>query len=260
MKEVFQVLSGAMGQEKLLTQLSNNLANVNTVGFKQERGIFEDVYQEALEHMGIEYQGPLQTEGESLSYPNWPMLINTYTDFTPGGMITTNNTFDVAIKGEGFFQIQVEESDDPFYTRAGNFSLNADYELVTSDGRRVLDDGGKAIQFDATKLGEESPVIREDGTIEHDNGVLAKLGVVRFDDPQQLIKIGEGLYQAPEDVEAIEVEDVRVAQGTVEGANVNMVEEMVRMIHGQRTYEAQQKLIQTVDALAEKRINRSLQS
>lgn len=252
MKEVYQVLSGALGQEHQLTQIANNLANISSVGYKQDRGVFEDVYAQALKNQGLEFKSPYENDQENLAEPCWPMLIGTYTDFTPGAVETTNQELDVAIRGEGFFQLSIEGQDGVFYTRAGNFQLNLDSELVTPNGDRVLNASGGVITLDL-EAGE--PVILPTGEIMQNGEEASKLGVVTFENPQQLVKIGESMFRAPTGTTAELDENPQLVQGALESSNVNGVEEVVRMIQTQRIYETNQKVIQTIDELAEKRIN-----
>ena len=247
MKEIYQILSAAMGQEKRLDQIANNLANVNSIGFKQDRLIFNDFMKEAAAANGVD---PATIPASTPSISN---AGQGYTVFAPGPAIDTGGQFDLYIEGEGFFEIEGETG--TYYTRAGNFGLNSTGELVNAEGRRVLDGSGSPITLDPNR-GEVT--ISPNGDIVLEGSVEATLQVVNFADPNLLTKYGEGLFEAPAGVTPVVNEEAKLLQGFLEGSNVNPVEEMIRLIETQRAFNTHQKAMQAIDDAVGARINQIL--
>jgi flagellar basal-body rod protein FlgF len=249
MKEVQQVLSAMLGQEERIAQIANNLANVNTVGFKKQCLAFHDALRQA------EQEGATETESaptEPAANPaglSWALPGAAYTDLSMGDLQTTGRSLDMAIVGEGFFQVEVEG--ERFYTRAGNFTLDAEGRLATVDGATVLDTSGREIGLN-TRGG--APQVGEDGTILQDGATAGRVGIVSFEDPQQLQRRGNGLFIAPEGLDSEPVAQPIVRGGLLEGSNVNAIREMVDMIEIQRAYDTNRRVIQSIDEIASRRI------
>lgn len=239
-----------MGQEARLDHIANNLANVSTIGFKQDRAIFDDLMKMAL-------QGLDSSETSGAGAPAIPAYTHGYTDFSVGPMIPTGSPLDLFIEGEGFFEIEGPSKEERFYTRAGNFTMNDAGELVTIDGRKVLDGSGIVVTLDP---GAGKPTIQPHGEIEVNGKSIGTIQVVRFDDTSVLTKQGNGLFKAPLDVSPRPDRDALIRQGYVEGSNVRPIDEMIRMIETQRAFEAQQKAMQTIDAVVGQRITQILNS
>ncbi|MEN6626590.1 MAG: flagellar basal-body rod protein FlgF [Candidatus Sumerlaeia bacterium] len=247
MKEIYQVMSAAIGQEMRMGQIANNLANVNTVGFKKDSSVFLDELQARM----VEGQASGQDQSAIPTGTVWPSLPRTYTDLSAGSFQETGRDLDVAIESEGFMQVQGRDG-QTCYTRAGNLSIDEDGQLVNANGLPMLDAQGKTIKLDTmtgTKL-----TVGSDGRISANGVDIGTLGIVSFEDPSALVKRGEGLFVAPEGVEAKQMDAPRVRQATLEGSNVNAIDEMVQMIQAQRMYDAQQRVVRTFDELAGKRI------
>jgi flagellar basal-body rod protein FlgF len=251
MKEVYQILSGAMGLEKRLDQISNNMANVNTPGFKRDGAAFVDFFRVAMKDQAAADPKSVNYNPENPSSLVWPTMTETYADQSRGLFQPTDHVLDVAIQSDGFFKVEVEGKAEPAYTRAGNFRVNDEEYLVTIDGRRVLDDGGKPIEM---KLNGKRPQITIEGKIMAGEEEVATLGVARFSDPDRLIRHGQSLFFAPADMKAEDVEEPNLRQGFLESSNVNPIEEMIDMIRVQRAYGVEQKVIQTIDELTSRRI------
>lgn len=242
MKPIHQVLSAMLGQEERVSLISNNLANVNTVGFKRESVTFQD-------HLKI-LHGETATEGTRSLTMAWPALHTSYTDYSSGALLTTGRALDVAIEGEGFFEVGMD-GDAIGYTRAGNFTLDADGRLVTADGRPVHDVAGYEIVIDPYG---EPPLIGGDGAVVQGGQRVATIGIVRFDDPGSLERVGHGLWRAPAGLQADQIDPPRLRTGALEGSNVNVIREMVDMIETQRAYEVNQRVMQSFDDIARRRI------
>ena len=160
-------------------------------------------------------------------------------DTSEGPLVKTDNPFDMAISGDGYFTIETPLGDR--YTRHGRFQLDAENRLVTGQGHPVLDNGGSAINIPANAGRVE---ISGDGTLSTDAGRIAKLGLVKFEDEQQLRRSANNLYIAPEDQEPQEVENPKIAQGMLEESNVQAILELGEMIKVHRSHQSLGRAIQ----------------
>ena len=233
----------AMQMEQVrIDALANNLANINSNGFKQV------LTRVAQENTGGRVNG-IPRNGDD----TWP--INTTTNMyhavdTRGGPVqATGRDTDVAIMGQGFFVVETEGGER--YTRNGSFTLNQDKELVTPDGRNVLGAGG-AIVLDGRDFS-----IENDGTVMVNGAAKDRLRIVDFEDATKLEHEGNNLLKAPEGVEStdVPVEQIVVAQGHIEGSNVNAIDTLVAMISAQRAFEVQSKVMSTEDEMLSKAVN-----
>ena len=225
-------LSKELVLKRELEVIANNLANLNTNAYRAERLVF-------VEHL-------VETEsGDKVSFAQG---LATVRDLTEGQKVNTYNDLDVAISGEGYFEVEGEGAS--FYTRDGAFKLNHDAELVTRHGYRVLDRSGEPIRL----FPVEGPVtIDADGTISAGNGPLGQLKVVRFADEQSLAKLPGGLYGA-DGQEPEQAEDFVIQQGAVETSNVVGIAEMTRMMQVTQNYKSAHTLAKEEDERQKKAI------
>ena len=244
--------TGLDAQQTRMAVVSNNLANVNTTGFKQGRAVFEDLlYQNVRQSGGQSSQDTMLPTGMNLG--TGVRVVATEKLFTQGSVLQTENAMDVAINGRGFFQIQKPDG-EPAYTRDGNFQIDDQGQLVTSSGYIVqpgitIPDGAESVTIGrdgvvSVKLpGQSSP--SQVGTLE----------VTDFINPVGLQPIGENLY-----IETAASGSANTGtpglnglgsliQGALEGSNVNVVSELVNMIETQRAYEMNSKAISTNDQM-----------
>lgn len=245
---IFIAASGGMKQQLKLEVISNNLANLNTPGFKKDEIVFESLvlpfFQE--KHPGNEIPAVLQ-ESNLNTRGAYVGISGSTTDFSQGALVVTTNTLNVALEGEGFFVIETAEGIR--YTRNGSFQLDGLGQLVTKDNHLVLGDTGSPIVMDAQG---KSITIDADGFISIGNGLgttpVGKIKLVRFEDHSLMIKEGAGYFRMS-DPDAIEIfpDEVIVRQGFLESSNVQPVEEMIKMIETVRVFEAYQKIIQIID-------------
>lgn len=256
MKEIYQVLAGAMATERQLDQIANNLANVNTTGYKQDRAVFTDYLAQELKNQSAGTADGQAPEAANPALPTFPVFSNGYLDTTQGSFELTGQPLDLAIGGDGYFQVKPEGSDETFYTRAGNFVVSAKGELVTVDGQRVLDASGNPIQLN---LNGQEPEVMADGSIQIGNTQVAKLGLVRFDQDWRLEKYGQNLLRAPAGLTPQAVDNPALRSGALENSNVNAIVEMTRMIEAQRAYQSQMKAMQSIDELSSSRIEAAAQ-
>ena len=221
-------LSRQMALWKQMDIVSNNMANMNTSGFKQDDALFTSFLVETPEATGIG-RTPLYFIEDYGSFQN----------FAEGAFEETGNTFDLAIQGDAFFCLETGAGE--MYTRKGQFSLDADGKLVTNDGAIVLSENNEPFFF---APGEKEISITESGDVMTENGVIGRLKLATFADNQKLLKVAGTMFENTEgNVMTIGNNNVRVAQGVVEKSNVNPIEEMTKLIKVQRSYEYVQQMI-----------------
>lgn len=229
----FVGLSRQVALERAMDVVAQNVANLNTTGYKGEQVRFREF---------IETTDPTAKVGRKIDFVIDQGLVR---NMAEGGLEKTGNTFDVAIAGDGFFAIQTDNG--PRYTRNGNFTLDVNGQLVTSEGRAVLGDNGRPI---TVPRGAGEVTIAGDGTISGAQGRIGKLRVVNFDNPQALDRRGDSLFEAYESNPPRDIARPKVIQGTLERSNVQPVLEMTRMIQIQRSYESAKTLVDTVNQVS----------
>jgi len=228
LKSILYSQSGLENNARSLEVISNNLANANSVGFK--RSI---VFNQALKNVN--------------EHPGQETIPNELVDFTQGKLRETGNPLSVALVGEGFFTIQSDQG--TYFTRQGNFTRNNDGYITTEAGDFVLGEGGP-IHID------QDFTIQEDGAIVIKDSIVDYFEIVKFKNPQQLRRIGNGYFKAAGNAIIEKVTDqVQVKAGYLEDSNVNTLEEMVNMIEVYRQFEANQKALRSQDETLEKAVN-----
>lgn len=252
-RSLFTAATGMAAQQMNIDVISNNLANVNTSGFKKSRVDFEDMLYQTLRTPGT-------TEGQGAKVPAGLQVglgtraVGTLKIFTAGELKTTENPLDLAIQGDGFFQIQLP-SGETAYTRDGTFKQDAQGRVVNSDGYALMPE--ITIPKEGTNL-----TIGADGTVEvtmpgqTDPQVLGNIQVAKFVNPAGLMNLGKNLYSTSGGAAGDPVVDTPGLNGTgtlssrtIEMSNVQVVDEMVNMITAQRAYEVNSKAIQTSDEM-----------
>ncbi len=242
-------------QEARMDYVANNLANVNTVGYKANAGAVKSFPQMLVHRLNDTY---LKVSGVEGNMDLRPMVgLSTMgavtdeiaTDFSEGDLRVTNEKYDLAIDGNGFFLVETPYGTR--MTRAGNFTLNANQELVTKDGYRVLGEKGPV------KVDGSTFVVDDKGTVYSGNNadeLVDRLMIVNVDDYRTIKKEGENLFSVPaQHTQPTRVTDgYLIRQGALEGSNVNAVSQLRDMISVMRIYEANSKLIQTKDSLLSK--------
>lgn len=220
----YTTLTRQSGLMREMQVVANNIANASTTGYRQEGVIFSE-YVQAVE------------DGPSLSMANGNVR---NTSFTQGVLTQTGGQFDFAIEGDAFFLVETPQGER--LTRAGSFTPNAEGDLVTNDGYRVLDAGGAPVFIppDASDLS-----VAGDGTISAGGTPLGQLGLVVPTDPTEMTRQSGILFDAGAGFEP--AENGRVVQGFLEGSNVNSVLQVARMIEVQRAYEMGQSFAEAED-------------
>jgi flagellar basal-body rod protein FlgF len=231
-------LSAQVALEEKMALIANNVANINTPGYRGQNAVFKEFISDQKR----------MKEDVSLVFD-----YGQYQVTDPGPVKVTGNALDVALVGPGFLGVQTPEGVQ--YTRAGNFSLNANGELVTAQGMRVADQGGGTITI-PTEARNIS--IAEDGTVSTEEGEVGKLMLAEFTDYQKLNPAGNGLYKTDE--QPLPASETKMKQGMVEGSNVQAVVEMTRMIDVTREYQAMQRMVETEHERQQKAIQRIMRS
>jgi flagellar basal-body rod protein FlgG len=237
--------TGLVAQDMAMTTVANNLANVNTVGFKSDRAVFEDLFY-AIEVQPGAQADQVNTVPSGLQMGNGVRVVGTQKVFTEGNIQTTGQPMDLAIIGQGFFRVQGPNGED-YYTENGQFQLNAEGMMVNSQGLPLADEI-------LVPEGSSGFTVGSDGTVTVVNaqGVTEDLGqiqLVNFLNPAGLEALGGNLYRetvaSGEPVEGTAGEDGlgQLKQRVLEGSNVQVVEAMVQMIAIQRAYEANAKVL-----------------
>lgn len=244
--------TGLDAQQTRMTVISNNLANVNTTGFKRDRAVFEDLLYQNIRQPGGS-TGADNASPTGLMLGTGVRVVATEKMHSQGSMVQTKNALDFALQGEGMFQM-LQPDGTLAYTRDGSFKLSVNRELVNSSGMPLQP--SIVIPQDA-----ESISVGEDGTVSYQpygnaqEQVIGQIQIARFVNYAGLEPIGKNLYRetAASGAALVSAPDTdgagRIAQGALEAANVNVVEEMVNMIETQRAYEINSKAISSVDSM-----------
>jgi len=236
----YSALSGAIARQQSIANTTANLANVSTAGYKKKRMNFEAILkgeQQIAAAKGVNYN----------------RVRGNYADFSQGPLKETGNPFDMAINGEGFFKIRSDEGD--LLTRKGNFVLGDDGRLLTDSGLPVLSSGGAEIfipQNDNSTITVDKEgnisTISESG----ESSVVAQLAVVSVENTDTLKQIKDTAFALPQGEVDIPAENFTVVQGSIEGSNVNMTEEMSKMLTDNRLYEAYHNVLERYGKLGDK--------
>lgn len=251
---MMSALFGAMTQEHRMNMITNNLANVNTTGYKKDSLAFKDTFLMFAHEKVME---PVANVRSEKLFPDpvhiaKPRLAVSITDFSQGSLKETGGPLDVAISGDGFFKFRTPQGD--YYSRNGKFQTTADGALVTPDGYTVLGQGGGEIVIPPNA----KVSITENGQIYADGELVDALQVVDFEEKAVLEKLGHNMYQIRDGQDAAEqpLENASIQQGFLETANVEVVTEMVNMIETHRQFEAYQKMITTTQESDQKLIQK----
>ncbi len=251
-RALFNAATGMKAQQTRIDVTSNNLANVNTTGFKRSRAEFEDLLYQTLRAPGTESaQGAVVPTG--LQIGQGVRTVGTARDLANGEAITTNVPTDLMIRGSGYFPV-VQPDGQLAYTRDGSFRLNADGQMVTVDGFPL--EPGISIPNDTVEL-----TIGDDGTVtvvrpnQTQGEVVGQIQLARFTNPGGLKAVGGNLFVPtagsgePQMQNAGEEGTGQLTQGHLEGSNVSVVNEMVDLITSQRAYDMNSKVVQASDEM-----------
>ncbi len=236
----YSALAGAISREQALANISNNLANVSTTGYKKMLVSFESILKSE------------QQVGDAKGI-NYNRINKSVTDFSPGPIKETGNTFDLAIHDAGFFKVL--GPDGPLYTRNGSFTQGTNGTLVTKNGYPVLNENDTPIEI-ATDSSYRISINRY-GTISALDNLgnredIGRIAIVDVDDPAKLKRRENNTFEAADGAQEIPLEEPHIVSGSLEVSNVNMVDEMTRMINGHRLYETYHKVLKGYSSISEK--------
>lgn len=250
-KGLYTAYTGMINEQYRLDVVANNLANAATVGYKKEsvsNQSFDDVLAVKVNDETV---GNLNQRIGSMSLG--VKFGENYTDYSQGSLHQTGNTFDLAIQGKGFFRVVVQNkngSESIKYSRDGSFTVTSEGYVTDADGNRLMGEDGY-IQV-PTNAGEVS--IDASGNIYSDGEYVNRITLADFEDYNYLEKYADDLYQTVDGATEIDSSG-SILQGYTEQSNVSTVKEMVDMISITRAYEANQKVITTVDTMLDKAVN-----
>ncbi len=220
---IYIALSRQSALRRQLEIVANNVANMNTTGFKQQRVLFTEFLQRPGMH-------------EQVSFVQDRAVVR---DLTAGGMLHTGNPLDVALSGPGYFT--VDTASGRRYTRNGSFHMDDQRQLVDGGGLPVLAANGQPITIPE---GTATVEVKGDGTVTTELGPVARLNIVTFPREQMMTEVGGGLYVSDEEPLPAPVE-TKVAQGMLEQSNVKPVVEMTQMVEINRQYQQAQKIVES---------------
>ena len=235
-KGIYNSAAGMLPRILKQEVVANNLANAATTGYKKDRVFLNTVLDASLVLQKDALQNPLILSAERVE-----------TDLSQGGLTATGNPLDLALEGSGWFAI--DSPTGTMYTRAGAFSMNAQGDLVTASGYRVLGEGGPV------NLPEGTVVVTQDGAILVNGEELDRLKIVEFEESSALTKVADGLYKAGPGAVETQNTQTRISQGFLENSNVEVIREMVDMITLHRLYQASARALMAQDSTLDKAVN-----
>jgi flagellar basal-body rod protein FlgF len=231
---------GVLPKTMKLDVIANNLANVNTTGYKKSNLFVREL-------INADQVATNSNSGDQ----NTQVAQSFSIDFSQGRLDQTKNPLDLAINGEGFFAVETDNGTK--YTRNGHFTISNDGTLVTSDGYKVLGEGGEIHIVDPQKISADDIEVTKNGEILIGKKIIAKLQVVSFpenESGQTVLKYaGDNLYSAPDNYSfgSVEIDKFDIQQGFLEGSNVNALDEMVQMMKLNSSIQIDQKVIRSQD-------------
>lgn len=233
MGDLYISTSGAVSRLHQLEIIANNLANVDTVGFKADRTQFQTV----LESQILTVDGELAAGAPARAFVQ---INGTATDHSFGSVAHTGRDLDVAIEGPGFFA--VETVGGTRYTRAGSFVVDVQGNLATLGGQPVLGESGPIQTGDSA-----ARILASGNVVDRQGAVLGKLRVEEFEDPRLLVKEGNNLFRAPPEAVGVPVAVTRLVPASVERSNVKAIRELATMMILQRSFDASMQALQSDD-------------
>ncbi|WRE36148.1 flagellar basal-body rod protein FlgG [Helicobacter pylori] len=252
LRSLYSATLGMLAQQTHIDTTSNNIANVNTTGFKKSRADFNDLFYQAMQYAGTNTSNTtLSPDGMEVGLGVRPSAITKM--FSQGSPKETENNLDVAITGKGFFQVQLPDGTTA-YTRSGNFKLDEQGNLVTSEGYLLIPQITLPEDTTQVNIGVDGTVSVTQG-LQTTSNVIGQITLANFVNPAGLHSMGDNLFSitnASGDAIVGNPDSQglgKLRQGFLELSNVRLVEEMTDLITAQRAYEANSKSIQTADAM-----------
>jgi flagellar basal-body rod protein FlgF len=239
LRSLYISTSGMLAQRRVMDVLTNNLANVETAGFKRDSLMTQSFSDVLLSRIN----DPEGNDGP-IGFSNWGVHPDEIaTDFSEGSLIWTGRAADIALSGDGFFVVETPQG--LRYTRSGNFQVDSAGFLCTNEGYHLRGTAGRI------HVGSQDFSVDMQGNVASPGGAY-RLQVVRFADNTVLRKEGDNLYAGPA---VAALADCEVLQGYLEGSNVDLSSEMVNMITVSRNYEANQRMVSMLNDTLQKTVN-----
>ena len=252
LRGLYTAYTGMRNEQKRLDVISNNIANAATTGYKTE-SVSNQSFDDALTLRIKDQTTPYKAN--PIGHMNLGVKIGeVYTDYGQGSLLETENTFDLAIAGKGYFAIGVTNANGETsvkYTRDGSFTMTADGYVVTSNGDSVLDVNGNPVRVNPRAADISFDLF---GNVLADGVNMGRVALVDFADYNYIAKYGDNLYDIVDGATMVPATGT-IRQGYLEQSNVDAVSEMVDLITVTRAYEANQKVIQAMDSMADKAVN-----
>lgn len=268
MRSLWTAASGMISQQTNVDTIANNLANVNTVGYKKESAEFKTLLYQTIQDKTTNNKGEAKPISAQVGLGVRNSAISTY--YTQGPMTETGNAYDFAIQGSGFFMVKMADGTTA-YTRSGSFNLSMGNEgmvLATTSGNPVLDVNGREITFDPNVYEPSKLSVDANGNFCYPDAkntpipIGITIGVAQFNNPSGLLKSSDSIVQETDasgeavwGVNTAENASVKIKQGYVEGSNVQTADEMVNLIVAQRAYEMNSKIITASDEMLQQANN-----
>jgi flagellar basal-body rod protein FlgG len=243
---IYVAASASIAAEKNLATVSNNLANVNTAGFKKDKSVFAEYltqYKNDVVNEKMEENGVLQDK-------HFVSVDDTFTDFSNGSLKKTGNPLDLAISGDAFFKVKF--NNQIFLQRSGDFAVSSDGRIVAKDGADVLDVSGNVIVVDP----QFAVHIDENGGVWQNKQKIADLKLVSCDDKRWLQKVDKTRFVIASKGKEIDASNFSIHQGFLEQSNVNAIAEMVEMIKLNRHFDTASKAIHSYQDMDNAAINK----
>ncbi len=260
-RSLWSAATGMQAQQTAVDTIANNISNINTTGFKTSQNEFKSLLYQELQARTTSANGEPKPINSQVGLGVRNSSITTV--FTQGAFLDSTNNFAFAISGEGFFAVKGEDG-ETYYTRNGNFQVSIGprgLELTNTDGEPVLDTKGNPIIFDRN-MTASNITVTADGEVcypdENNNpkSLGIKIGLYQFNNPAGLEKLDSSRYAVTassgnpiNEATATNISKSKIAQGYLEGSNVQLADEMVNLIVAQRAYEANSKAITTSDEM-----------
>ena len=234
---LYTAAGGMLAVEKRQDILANNIANVSTPGYKRHAPVqlgFNEIFSETLRR-------PFLFDSKSAP-AGGVRIVESFSDLTAGVLRKTDNPFQMALIGPGYFVIDTPQGDR--YSRSGDFMVDPQGELATHEGYKVLGINGQPIAVDGAEVN-----IAEDGAVQIDGFPAGRLQIVEFEEPTRLLREGNNLFFATDDVleNSSQAVNTLVSHKHLEMSNVNLPNELINMMMGMRAYEANQQVIMALD-------------
>lgn len=242
---------GMITQMNKMDTVTNNIANVDNTAFKQDNAIVQSFSEQMMRIFDDPEKRLVKQNNEIGKVTLGNFITDIYTNFSTGSIKETGGAYDLAIEGNGFFAIEFADKNGNVsekYTRDGSFTLNSKGELVTKEGNYVLGDNGRII------IPSGNISISENGYIYANGEFVDRIKLVDFENKETLRKYGHNLYSKIDETK-VKPFKARIIQNHLESSNVNVVDEMVKLINVSRIYEVNAKMVETHDSILGKAVN-----